>query len=77
MHHKPVLLGGDRSRAWLGSRLGHHRMPSTSSEASDSANCWEIHLSRVVIDRLPDGQLHKLRSGMEQCLAGSQHGQCS
>ena len=49
----------------LGSRLGHYRMPSSSSSASDSANRWEIHPSRVVIDRLPDGQLHKLGSGRQ------------
>ena len=68
MHNKPALLKRGRLKQWgicrgLGSRLGHHRMPSSSSKASDSANRWEIHPSRVVIDRLPDGQLHKLGSG--------------
>ena len=68
MHNKPALLKRGRLEQWgicrgLGSRLGHYRMPASSSKASDSANRWEIHPSRVVIDRLPDGQLHKLGSG--------------
>ena len=60
----------------LSTRLGHNRMPPSSSKAADFANSWEIHPSRVVIHRLPDGQPHKLGAGMEQSWADSQRGQC-
>ena len=49
--------------------MGHTRLPSRGSQSgSDAPVRWEIHPSRVVIDRLPDGNLHKLGSGEQGLL---------
>ena len=44
--------------------MGHGRLSSKGSGTGSEVSLrWEIHPSRVVIDRLPDGTLHKLGSG--------------
>ena len=45
--------------------MGLAQAPSNKDSGSMAPVQWEIHPSRVVVDRLPDGQLHKLGSGMQ------------
>ena len=49
----------------VSSRTGLSQAPSNRDSGSMAPVQWEIHPSRVVVDRLPDGQLHKLGSGMQ------------
>ena len=59
----PSLMAHAAGMCRSEAKEGPDALPSASSESSAGSAQWEMHPSRLVVDRLPCGQLNKLGSG--------------